>query len=181
MTLIFWGLVFGTRCHLFEAFCVIYETCVFLSLFALWLLMAEGGLLEHIWSKKSFQPQERRTWRVWFYTRTEQFVFYCPEIVQTTKKLQITCKKLVFGFKEPCLCKIFCLGFHFVVYQLATWSMRREQILPKVSVSRLSWPPSFGAKFALLGAHTWTSESCYLKGRRFCYIPRLRRVDLARF
>ena len=41
-----------------------------------------------------------------------------------------------------------------MVYQLATWSMRREQILPKVSVSRLSWPPSFGAKFALLGAYT---------------------------
>ena len=30
-----------------------------------------------------------------------------------------------------------CLGFHFVAYQLATWSIRREQLLSKVSVSGL--------------------------------------------
>ena len=52
-----------------------------------------------------------------------------------------------------------------MVYQLATWSMRREQILPKVSVSRLSWPPSFGAKFALLGAHTWPNKICLTSER----------------
>ena len=147
------------------------------------------------------------------HTRRTVCFFIVQKLRKHQKKHQITCKKACFWVQGAMFVQYFFLGFHFVVYQLATWSIRREQILPKASVSRLSWPPSFGAKFALLGSHTWpnkiylTSERgilsykapqsfnhlgrarlnskcctilipfCYLKSGRFCYIPRLRRVD----
>ena len=152
--LYFEALLLGPGSTPWSILCPLRNMCVPFTFCSL-VLMAEGSLLEaHIWSKKSFQPQERRTWRVCFNTHRTVRFYILHKLCEHQKSIRELSKSLFLHSRSHFCVRLFVSDFIFVVYQLATCSIRREQILPKVSVSRLSWPPSFGAKFALLGAHT---------------------------
>ena len=76
----------GTWCHPFEAFCVIYETCVFLFTFGCWWLKV--AYWKRIFGQRrafSHKKEELEGFGS-TYTRTEQFVFLLSRNCANNKK-----------------------------------------------------------------------------------------------
>ena len=166
-TLVFWGPVFGTWFRPLERFVSLIwreqirsqHACSFHFL----LFGVEGwkysSLFEaHIWPKKGFQKRERRTWRfVRFHTpRTICFYWTCSKCASDKIALE-NFHKFAFTSKEPFLCNMFALDF---ISWLISWQRglyAENNFFKKCPFLAFFWASSFGTKFVLLEAYTWSN------------------------
>ena len=124
------------------------------------VLKAESSLFEaHIWPKKGFQKQERRTWRfVRFHTpRTICFYWTCSKCASDKIALE-NFHKFAFTSKEPFLCNMFALDF---ISWLISWQRglyAENNFFKMCPFWPFFWASSFGTKFVLLEAYTWSNK-----------------------
>ena len=120
------------------------------------VLKAESSLFEaHIWPKKGFQKQERRTWRfVRFHTpRTICFLLTARKMCDRQSCVRELSKSSFSHSKSHFLCDIFALDF---ISWLISWQRgvyAENNFFKKCPFPASLWASSFGTKFVLLEAY----------------------------
>ena len=156
--------------------CPLQNMCVPFTFCSL-VLMAEGSLLEaHIWSKKSFQPQERRTWRVWFYTHRTVCFYILHKLCEQQKSTRELSKSLFLRSRSHfCVPFLSWISFRGLSACNVVYTQRTN---PSKSVGFWSFLTSFvRSEICLVRSSYLPNKICLTSERRILEVIRLHRVS----